>query len=81
VKREREISEEGDDRWDPAVGEREGERCGLGWSGVVWAGWLPGRGPSGLLASFFYFFFFCFLFPFVLISVLSFEKALPFRFK
>jgi hypothetical protein len=36
----------------------------LGWLGAVWAGWLPGCGPSGLLASFFYFFpsaffFFC----------------------
>jgi hypothetical protein len=44
-----------DDRWDQAVGEREG-RAGLGRLEAVWAGWLPGHGPSGLLASFFYFF-------------------------
>jgi hypothetical protein len=72
VKREGEISGVGDDRWDPAVGEREGRRSGLGCSGAVWAGWLPGRGPSGLLASFFYFFSSAFFFYFVLISVLSF---------
>jgi hypothetical protein len=53
-----------DDRWVPLGGERGGKD---GWVGLVlvsWAGWLPGRGPNGLLASFFYFFpsvffFFC----------------------
>jgi hypothetical protein len=51
----------GDDRWGPAVREREGE----GWVGSAragWAGWSPGVGPVGLLASFFYFFPSAFLF-------------------
>jgi hypothetical protein len=47
----------GDDRWVPAIGEREGEKSGLGRLGAIWAGWSPGCGPVGLLASFFYFFF------------------------
>jgi hypothetical protein len=61
---EREINGKGDDRWDPAVGEREGERSGLDQLGAVWASWPPGCGPGGLLASPFYFFpsaFFFFL--------------------
>jgi hypothetical protein len=71
-----------DDRWDRAIGERERRGSGLGWLEVVWAGWLPGCGPGGLLASYFYLFFFCFPFLFVLISVLSFfERVLLFRFE
>jgi hypothetical protein len=61
-----EISGEGDDRWDPVVREREGERCGLGRLGAVWAGWPPGCGPVGLLASFLLFFFLLLFFSFVL---------------
>jgi hypothetical protein len=64
--------EERDDRWGPHVGERGEGLAGSGWFWVSWAGWLPGCGPSGLLASFFYFFSFCFPFSFVLISVFGF---------
>jgi hypothetical protein len=77
VKRER-LTGERDDRWVLLGGERGGG--GVSWVGSVrgglgqlasrgWPKWAPGLS------------FFCFLFPFVLISVLSFEKALLFRFK
>jgi hypothetical protein len=49
-------SDDGDDRWVPPVGEREGN-AGLGWLGVSWAGWFPGLAQLGWLASLFILFF------------------------
>jgi hypothetical protein len=59
-----------------AVSGGKGE---LGWagSGAIWAGWLPGAGPSGLLALTFYFFL---LFSFSFVSDFCFgpfENAKP----
>jgi hypothetical protein len=61
VKREGEISGEGDDRWDPVVGERGGkERVGSAWGSL---GWLASRvRPSWAPGLFLLFFSFCFLF-------------------
>jgi hypothetical protein len=62
------------------LSERERGGVGLGRLGAGWAGWSPGVGPVGLLASSFYFFSSAFLFSFILISVLSFERVLPIKF-
>jgi hypothetical protein len=52
------------------LSERERGGVGLGRLGAGWAGWSPGVGPVGLLASF-NFFFFCF--PFLFYSDFYFE--------
>jgi hypothetical protein len=64
VKREGEISGEGDDRWDPVVGERgEKEQVGLVRGGLgrqasrAWPKWAPGL----------FLLFFFLLFPFSLL--------------
>jgi hypothetical protein len=58
------IARERDDRWGPAVGEREGEKLDWAGSGVSWAGWLPGAAQVGCWLFFVFFlsifFFFCF---------------------
>jgi hypothetical protein len=64
----RRLREEGDDRWGPDVREREGERVGLGWFGLVLG---PEHGPSWAAGSFL-FIFFCSLFLLFLKSVLGF---------
>jgi hypothetical protein len=48
---------------------RERGGVGLGRLGAGWAGWSPGVGPVGLLASSFIFFFF---FPFLFCSKILF---------
>jgi hypothetical protein len=63
------------------LSERERGK-GAGWAGPGWSG--PAGFPDVAQVGSWplsFIFSFCFLFPFVLISVLSFEKALPFRFK
>jgi hypothetical protein len=81
VKRERDFRGR-DDRWDPAVGEREREGE-LGWVGSGRSGpaGLPGAAQLGSWPLLLFIFFLLLSFSFILISVLSFERALLFRFK
>jgi hypothetical protein len=53
--------EDEDDRWVSGGWEREEGCAGLGWSGTIWAGWVPGTAQVGLLSFlFFSSVFFCF---------------------
>jgi hypothetical protein len=72
-------SDDGDDRWGRLVGEREREM--RGWAGSGQAGPAGSRGrPSWASCLFLLFFSSASLFSFILISVLSFERVLLFRF-